>query len=84
MEDFLMWTVIICLFIKMMIQLSIGSPKKEIFGRYFFLAQNSFLALLPIKKGVTTKGLTLIGNCCLILFYLTLFLLCLIVYIRYG
>jgi len=78
-----MWAVILSFCCKLIIQFSIGQPREEIFGKYFYIAEISFLVLLPIKKEVNNKNLKTVGNICLVIFYITLISLCLMVYIEH-
>ena len=82
MENILLWSCIISIFCKIIIHHTIHQPKSEdIFEKYLYLLQNTILVLLPIKKVKTTPLFARMGNYFLIIFYLSLIILCLKVYI---
>ena len=84
MGNILAWIGILSFMIKMAIHISVERTKNESVLDFFFNARIGLLVLLPMKKSMSNQRLRIAGDICLIIFYTSLFLVCLIVFLEHN
>ena len=71
MDDILLWSSVLSLFIKMIIHIKMDQSGPDFFERYLSYMKMLFFVFLPIRKNAANQHLSKIGNICLIIFYVS-------------